>query len=52
MEDAAENLVKVFKTLPPKKLSWNYSNQPKEKHNTIFRAAKEEAIIWTLGGDK
>lgn len=25
-----------------------YSPEPNEKHNTIFRSAKEKAIIWTL----
>ena len=29
-------------------LNWKYENEPKEKHNTIFRATKEKAIIWTL----
>ena len=29
-------------------LKWMYSNEPKEKHATIFRATKEKAIIWTL----
>lgn len=29
-------------------LSWYYSDEPKEKHNTIFRATKEKALIWTL----
>lgn len=29
-------------------LVWNYSDEPKEKHNTIFRATKEKALIWTL----
>lgn len=29
-------------------LIWKYENEPKEKHNTIFRATKEKAIIWTL----
>lgn len=32
----------------PQKLSWNYSDEPDEKHNTIFRATKEKALIWTL----
>ena len=30
------------------KLVWKYSEEPKEKHNTIFRAVKEKALIWTL----
>lgn len=29
-------------------LKWKYSDEPQEKHNTIFRATKEKAIIWTL----
>ena len=29
-------------------IKWNYSPEPKEKHNTIFRATKEKALIWTL----
>ncbi len=32
----------------PNKLKWKYSNEPKEKHNTIFRATKEKALKWTL----
>ncbi len=31
-------------------LEWKYSDEPKEKHKTIFRATKEKALIWTLGG--
>jgi predicted alpha/beta superfamily hydrolase len=29
-------------------LKWKYSDEPNEKHNTIFRATKEKALIWTL----
>lgn len=29
-------------------LNWNFSPEKKEKHNTIFRATKEKALIWTL----
>lgn len=29
-------------------LVWKYSDEPKEQHNTIFRATKEKALIWTL----
>jgi hypothetical protein len=28
---------------------WKYASHPKEKHSTIFRATKEEALKWTLG---
>lgn len=30
-------------------LKWKFSDEPKETHATIFRSAKEKAIIWTLG---
>jgi len=30
------------------KLKWKYSDEPKEKHNTIFRATKEKALKWML----
>lgn len=29
-------------------LIWKYSDEPNEHHNTIFRATKEKALIWTL----
>lgn len=39
------NILKV-ENLP--NLHWKFSDEPKEKHTTIFRATKEKAIIWTL----
>lgn len=41
-------LANILKTENKTQLKWNYSDEPKEKHNTIFRATKEKAIIWTL----
>ncbi len=41
-------LNKVLKNNAQKKLKWQYSNEPKEKHNTIFRATKERALKWML----
>lgn len=32
----------------PKNLTWTYSDEPNEKHSTIFRATKEKALIWCL----
>ncbi len=32
-------------------LKVNYSDEPGEKHNTIFRATKVKALEWTLGDD-
>lgn len=29
-------------------LTWKYADEPNEKHNTIFRATKEKALIWIL----
>lgn len=32
----------------PSQLTWLYSDEPDEKHSTIFRATKEKALIWAL----
>lgn len=37
---------------PAKNLTWQYSDEPTETHATIFRSAKEKAILWTLGNEK
>lgn len=31
------------------KLKWTYSDEPNEKHSTIFRATKVRTIVWSLG---
>ncbi len=41
-------LAKKIENNTPSKLKWKYSNEPKEKHNTIFRATKEKALKWML----
>lgn len=41
-------LNKILIANAPNRLKWKYSDEPKEKHNTIFRATKEKAIKWTL----
>lgn len=33
----------------PEVLAWKYSDEPSEKHTTIFRATKEDALKWTFG---
>lgn len=43
-----KHLEKTFIANAPSKLTWKYSDEPKEKHNTIFRATKEKALIWSL----
>lgn len=45
---STKSLEKTLQKNAPKNLQWNYSNEPQEKHNTIFRATKEKALIWTL----
>lgn len=50
-EDISQFTRRVEKNLEnkaPKKLTWKYSDEPNEKHNTIFRATKEKAMIWAL----
>ena len=41
-------LAEILKNHAPNKLIWKYSYEPKEKHNSIFRATKEKALKWTL----
>lgn len=41
-------LAEILKIKSPKNLTWAYSDEPKEKHSTIFRATKEKALIWAL----
>lgn len=43
-----KQLAEILKSENFPNLKWNYSDEPKEKHNTIFRAKKEKALIWTL----
>lgn len=46
---------KLAKTLKKKNcanLRWYYSDEVQEKHNTIFRAAKERALKWTFGKEQ
>lgn len=50
-EDISETVGKmadIFQVENLPNIIWKYSSEPKEKHNTIFRATKEKAIIWTL----
>jgi len=37
-----------LKSNKPTNLSWKYSDEPTEKHSTIFRATKEKALTWAL----
>ena len=48
MSGAAQNIANALQKVSPTKVTWKYSDEPKEKHNTIFRATKEKAIIWAL----
>jgi hypothetical protein len=41
-------LAALLKEENPQNLQWWYSDKPNEKHNTIFRATEENAIIWSL----
>ncbi len=50
-EDISKYTNNVSKTLQnnqPSKLIWKYSDEPNEKHNTIFRATKEKALAWIM----
>ena len=42
------NLAKSLEQHAPENLTWTYSEEKDEQHNTIFRATKEKALIWSL----
>ncbi len=44
-------LQSILRNSAPDTLEWTYSDQPEEKHSSIFRATKEAAIMWTLGSN-
>jgi len=51
VEDISQYTKLVDKALQknaPANLTWKYSDEPNEQHNTIFRATKEKALIWSL----
>jgi len=43
-----KKLAELLENTSVPSLTWMYSDEPTEKHSTIFRATKEKAIIWTL----
>lgn len=45
-------MAQILKEVHLPNLKWTYSDEPKEKHVTIFRATKEKAISWSLGTSK
>lgn len=44
-----KQLSKTIKGKKPNNLRWVYHHKPFQKHSTIFKAAKEQALIWTYG---
>lgn len=44
-----KQLAADFMELDPTKQNWNYRSNPSETHGTIFKATKEEALIWMFG---
>ncbi|WP_179377224.1 alpha/beta hydrolase [Winogradskyella wichelsiae] len=48
----SKSFSEILKNKSPETLIWKFSNKPKEHHNTIFRATKEKALIWTLNKDE
>lgn len=45
-------LDEILKEINSSQLSWVYSDEPNEQHNTIFRSKKVEALKWTFGVEK
>ncbi|GGG49689.1 alpha/beta hydrolase [Bizionia arctica] len=49
---STNKLAEILTTNAPQTLTWTYSDEPNEQHNTIFRATKEKAFIWTLNDNE
>ncbi|MFL0352341.1 alpha/beta hydrolase [Xanthomarina sp. GH4-25] len=43
-----QKLAKILEAEAPENVTWTYQDEPDEKHNTIFRATKEKAMVWAL----
>lgn len=43
-----KELADIFRSENKPNIQWKFSDEPNEKHNTIFRATKVKAIVWTL----
>lgn len=41
-------LAKILQSTDSSGIKWHYAYKPNEKHNTIFRSTKDEALIWTF----
>lgn len=44
-----KRLAGILEQNPTPNLTWTYSDEPKEKHHTIFRATKQKAMVWAMG---
>ena len=51
MNQYTKALAKTLTEVNLSQLKWTYSDEPDEQHNTIFRATKEKALIWTFSAD-
>lgn len=45
-----KELAAILESAKPAHISWQYSDEPKEQHSTIYRATKEKALIWVFSG--
>lgn len=49
IQEATSKLADVLTKVVRPGLHWKYSPEPNEKHNTIFKAVKQNAFLWMLG---
>jgi predicted alpha/beta superfamily hydrolase len=45
-------LATILKSEANENIHWNYSDEPKEDHATIYRATKEKSLIWIFNSKK
>ena len=48
ISDHTRNLADTINKANRPNLKWFYADEPTQKHNTIYRATKEKAMIWTM----
>ncbi len=52
ISETVGKLADILKSENSPNIKWKYSPEMNEQHNTIFRATKEKALIWTLNKEE
>lgn len=47
----SKELAKLLEKKNVSRLTWKFSDEPEEKHHTIFRTTKEKALVWIMNDE-